>query len=544
MWSHVWILGDPARSTTCACGDAAQQLWWFEWFPRALLHGHNPFYSSALFARFGGINAMSNTSWMLPAAVLSPVTLLWGPVASFNVANLLAPVASGVAAFALASKFVRSFSGRLVAGVVFAFSPFVIRNTVLGHLGFTVIAYVPLVLLVGDRLVRREMQPVRAGLILGGLTVLEFFIGVEVIVFTAFLAVILLAGTAVVRLDLLVRARRDLALAGAVAGGVCAVALAYPLWVALAGPNHVLGPYWPNARSTSFGFLDAGNGVHRISSAHAAVGYAGPIGPGPDFVGAGILVVLVLCAWETARRRAYSVMAIAAAACLAFESVASAAWNDVPIVSSASQSRFALAASLMLGLMLGMVVDGWLLPVRPWFARSTRRIARWVGPVAAIASVLVAIVPVASTYSLPFVVRTASTPSWFAGAAGSDPTGRPVLVIPFAWKIRDDAMAWQAETGIRFPLIGGWGFVPGSDRTRDEVLSPLRSATLLREVTTQTSALSASQAARMRALLSRWAPIEVVLIDSVTPAAVARNLRGLLGRPASTADGAMTWIIS
>jgi hypothetical protein len=105
-------------------------------------------------------------------------------------------------------------------------------------------------------------------------------------------------------------------------------------------------------------------------------------------------------------------------------------------------------------------------------------------------------------------------------------------------------MAWQAETGIRFPLIGGWGFVPGSDRTRDEVLSPLRSATLLREVTTQTSALSASQAARMRALLSRWAPIEVVLIDSVTPAAVARNLRGLLGRPASTADGAMTWIIS
>lgn len=543
LWSHIWILGDPARSTTCACGDAAQQLWWLEWFPQALLHGHNPFYSSALFARFGGINAMSNTSWMLPAAVLSPITLLWGPIASSNVANLLAPVLSGVAAFALASRFMRSFAARTVAGAVFAFSPFVIRNTVLGHLGFTLIAYVPLVLLVGDKLVRRELPAVRAGLLLGGLTVLEFFIGVEVIVFTAFLAMILLAGTAIVRREVLLRAARDIAVAAGVSCGVCAVALSYPLWVAVAGRNHVAGPYWPNAGHTLFGFLQSGEDFNGISRALQAIGYAGPIGPRPDFVGLGILVVLALCAPVIARRRAYAVLAVAASACLLFESAGSRQWHAIPIVSSASQSRLALVAALVLGLMLGMVIDGWLLPARPWLVRLTRSRGRWVGSLAAIASVLVAIVPVASTYSVPFVIRTARVPAWFSRDASDVPSDRPVLVIPFAWEIRDEAMAWQAETGIRFSLVGGWGFIPGSDHSKDEVLSPLASARFLRQVTTQTSSITPLQASRFHALLTAWSPIEVVLVEAVTPVAVSRNIRDMLGSPSSSRDGSLTWII-
>src|SRR5580692_1712525 len=170
LWAHVWIGGSPAHAITCNCGDTVQQVWWFEWLPWALIHGHNPFLTNAMWSRLGGVNVLSNTSWLAPAAVLSPITLLFGPVASFNVANLLAPVLSGWAAFALTSRFSRLAGARITAGALYAFSPFVLRNTVLGHLDLTLTAYLPLVLLLGLRLLSRQGRPLRTGLLLGALT--------------------------------------------------------------------------------------------------------------------------------------------------------------------------------------------------------------------------------------------------------------------------------------------------------------------------------------------------------------------------------------
>ena len=155
LWAHVWFGGSPAHAITCNCGDTVQQVWWFEWLPWAVAHGHSPFLTNAMWSRLGGVNVLSNTSWLAPAAVLSPVTLLFGPVASFNVANVLAPVLSGWAAFALAGRFSRLVGARIIAGGLYAFSPFVLRNTVLGHLDLTLTAYLPLLLLLGLRLLSR-----------------------------------------------------------------------------------------------------------------------------------------------------------------------------------------------------------------------------------------------------------------------------------------------------------------------------------------------------------------------------------------------------
>src|SRR5271169_2793332 len=185
LWARIWLTGSPAHSLTCPCGDVAEQLWWFEWLPRALQHAHNPFYSNAQFARFGGINAMTNTNLLLPAALLSPLTVLAGPIASSNLANLLAPVATGAAAYALAARFTRRTIARLVAGLAYAFSPFVMGNLDVGHLNLTLLAYTPLVLLVGDRLIRGETSPRRAGIALGLLTVGEALLGGEGIAITA-----------------------------------------------------------------------------------------------------------------------------------------------------------------------------------------------------------------------------------------------------------------------------------------------------------------------------------------------------------------------
>ena len=181
LWAHVWFGGNPAHLITCNCGDTTEQVWWFEWLPWALTHGHNPLLTNAIWARLGGVNALSNTSWFTPAAVLSPITLLFGPVASSNVANLLAPVLSGWAAFALAGRFSQRTTIRIIAGGLFAFSPFVVRNTVLGHIDLTLTAYLPLVLLLGLELLSRDARPRRVGVLLGLLTILQFFTGLEVL---------------------------------------------------------------------------------------------------------------------------------------------------------------------------------------------------------------------------------------------------------------------------------------------------------------------------------------------------------------------------
>ena len=61
--------------------------------PTALLHEKLPFDSQYLFYP-GGINAMWNTSVIAVGVVMTPVTLLGGPLASLNIMLIAAPARS------------------------------------------------------------------------------------------------------------------------------------------------------------------------------------------------------------------------------------------------------------------------------------------------------------------------------------------------------------------------------------------------------------------------------------------------------------------
>ena len=545
VWARIWLTGSPSHTLTCACGDVTEQLWWFEWLPRALQHGHNPFYSTAMFARFGGVNAMTNTSWLLPAVVLSPVTLAFGPIASSNLANLVAPVLTGVAAYALAARLTRLAPARFVAGLAFAFSPFVMGNVDLGHVNLTLLAYPPLVLLVGDRLVRGETTARRAGVLLGALTVAQAFVGVELLVLTGALAAGCVLGVALVRRDLLVAAWRDLATAAGIASVICVVALAYPAYVFVAGPQHVAGPFWPFLRGLRGpGSLLPQAGYAAPSAAVRSAGYEGPSGPGTGYLGIGIVGVAVLGFAVARRRRCYQVLAVAAVVCLCGEANLLSFLGRVPVIDDLVVVRFTIGTTLCLALLLTLVVDGWWLPARTLPRRLRERAGTAGSALAALGCVLLAIVPVAATYDVPFVVRTAGTPAWFTTAGTTVPNGTAVLVLPFAWYTSDEAMAWQAESGIRFSLVGGFGFIPGRDGIRDEFLSKLPDARLLQRLSRGTAPLTAHERATLRSLLERWAPLEVVAIDHDVRPEVLASLREVLGEPRRRLDGATTWMLA
>jgi hypothetical protein len=544
VWARIWLTGSPSHTLTCACGDVAEQLWWFEWLPRALQHGHDPFFTTAMFARFGGVNGLTNTSWMLPAAVLSPVTLAFGPIASSNVANLLAPVVTGVACYALAARFTRLAIARLVAGLAFAFSPFVMGNVDLGHVNLTLLAYPPLVLLVGDRLVRGDTSPRRAGVLLGALTVAEAFVGIELLVLTAALAAGCVLGLALVRRDLLLATWRRMAEAAAIAAAICAVVLAYPAYVFLAGPQHVAGPFWPFLRGLRGpGSLLPAAGYRAPSTAVRMAGYEGASGPGTGYLGVGIFVVVALGFLVARRRRCFQVLAVAAIVCLLGEANVLSFLGRVPILDDLTVVRFTIGTTLCLALLLALVIDGWWLAVRPVPRGLREHAGAWGSALAAATCVLVAIVPVAAAYDVPFVVQAATTPRWFTSAGTRVPAGTPVLVVPFAWYTSDEAMAWQAESGIRFSLVGGFGFIPGADRTKDEFLSRLPDARLLQQLSRGTTPLRAEQRTALRALLEGWAPLEVVVIDHDVRPKVLATLRDVLGPRSRTDDGATTWVL-
>src|ERR1700716_1080279 len=113
VMGHSWIGIDA---------DAKQVVYWLDLIADALRHGHSPLITTAIQAP-GGVNLMWNTSLMLPGIVLTPLTLLAGPYAAYDVLIIAGPVLSAWAAFAALQRLVASRRAAWVAGLVYGFSP-------------------------------------------------------------------------------------------------------------------------------------------------------------------------------------------------------------------------------------------------------------------------------------------------------------------------------------------------------------------------------------------------------------------------------------
>ncbi|MGA3147610.1 MAG: hypothetical protein ABSF33_09050 [Acidimicrobiales bacterium] len=542
LWAHVWFGGSPAHAITCNCGDTVQQVWWFEWLPWAVTHGHSPFLTNAMWSRLGGVNVLSNTSWLAPAAALSPLTLLFGPVASFNVANLLAPVLSGWAAFALAGRFSRLVGARIIAGGLYAFSPFVLRNTVLGHLDLTLTAYLPLLLLLGLQLLSRETRPVRTGLLLGALTILEFFTSLEVLAITAVTAGLCVLGAIVCRPRVVMAARRQLLVAASVGAALTAVALAYPVWFYLEGPRHVAGPFWPVTSVSASGIISAGPNVFNSHTSLRAVGYLGPQGPNVDYLGVALLLAIAVSCPMWWRRRACVVMAGVGVLTWVIEFVPAWLWARLPLLSNIIVRRFALPVSLCAGLLIAASIDGWWRAAgRRWPGGAPAARRRGARLVILVCTVL-AFIPIIDTYSIPFHITTAAVPAWFEHDAGSLPAGTAVLNIPLTYGIASSPMGWQAEVDDDFDLIGGFVFVPGGNGVDDEMMSaPTGAVAALRALSANPLQLTRSEQQTIRAALLRWRPLVVVVAASDAQPGDVAALTATLGFPPTRSDGAWVW---
>jgi dolichyl-phosphate beta-glucosyltransferase len=477
LWWHVWS-GHPANTLTCACGDPAQQVWFTAWPAWAIAHLHNPFFSSVVNVPHGA-NLLSNTSGTLVGVVLAPVTWLFGPVASTNLALTLAPALSAWGCFVAVRPLVTWKWGALPAAFVFGYSSAMYSSLVFGHISVSLLVFPPLLFsLLHEIVIRQEHSVRRDGLLLAALVVGQFLVSPEVLFLCGVFAVVgFVAVTAVGWRQVRGRAAHALpalALALVVVGAL----LAYPVWFGLAGPQAVTGILFalaPIAGAPLSGIVRpgaygaTGNAYIRFS------GYLGHNGPPPDYLGGGLLFAVVASVVLARRRMLTWLLLLLGVVAFWFTLgayvVGAPAWfrhmwlpwrglAKLPLFEEILPDQIAPFVVLFVAFLIAVGLDALYVHHRP--ATSWLALHRGATTIAATAAVaLLAVVPVFVTFDVPIAVHPVKIPSYVRTVARTMPARTVMLTVPFAVSGVTQPMLWQAVDGMRFDLAGAALKTPG-----------------------------------------------------------------------------------
>ena len=474
--------GDGARLPTCACGDLVQGVWFLRWTPFALLHGLNPFLTNFIDYP-SGVNLAQNTSMPLLGVLAAPITWVAGPVASLNTLLWLAFPLSATAGFVAFRHWVRWMPAAFVAGLLYGFSPYMVDQGV-GHLNLVFVPFPPLILMVADELfVRQRHNPVRMGVLLGLLAAAQYLVSPEIFASTLLLAVLgllLLGCSSPGRF----RRRLPFALRGVwMAAAICAVLIGYPVYLEVAGPglihgsNH--GPY--SYAADALGMVVPNRHQLLAPSAWITTGdrfIHGDTVENGSYLGIPLLVLLIVAAvrlrgeavvrWAVVMASAAAVLALGPTLIVDTRTTSvklpMALLDHLPFVINFIDSRFALYVDLLAALLLGVWLDR-------MHARRDRRPAHRRAGKPWLRSSAVVIAAVTSVALFPLVPKwpyrsvPASVPDFFQTATVRRiPQGSVALTYPFPQYPNLQGMLWQAESSMRFRVVGGYALVPGANR--------------------------------------------------------------------------------
>ncbi len=135
--------------------DAYQNAWNLWWVSYALTHGLSPFTTPLLYYP-NGVSLFWQTLGFSQGILALPVTLIIGPLAAFNFIVLTSFILAGYVTFVLVRHLTASTPAALVAGTVFAFSPFHLEKVLDGNLEVAAIQWVPWFVFALYRLLERQ----------------------------------------------------------------------------------------------------------------------------------------------------------------------------------------------------------------------------------------------------------------------------------------------------------------------------------------------------------------------------------------------------
>jgi hypothetical protein len=528
--------------------DNTQHVWFLRWLPYALAHHTNPLFTTSVLAP-GGVNLMWNTWIPLPALLLSPLTVLAGPVVAFDVDVTLGVALSAWCMYLAASRYVRRTAAAVVAGAAYGFSPFIFDQSYTGHSNMVVAVVPPLMLLVLDTiLVRQDRGVRRMGLALGALMLVQFFITEELLASEAVMVAVGVAGLALMRRDLVASRWRYALRSCGWALALFIPVVAYPLWFQFFGPL-VPQRVIPDKNFFVTDLLNIAlpstiQGIEPSFARDIANHYLGNSGEWGGYIGLPMLAIVIWTAWRQWHRPLvrFSCMTGGIALLISLGSTLHIGGTDthvplpgailahIPIADNLLPARFALYVALFTALLFGIFIDQ--LP-------AGRRGMR----VLLVSSVLVA---AAFVPPLPFPTRAAVTPSFFTATPSPIRPGTTVLVAPFSHDFYStQAMLWQAQAGMTFAMPEGYfinrepsgvaGQGPASSATSSALIA-------IAAGTRRGDPPGAGERVQILTELQRWHVAEVLLGPMDQHGGEMRAfLAGLLGSQPLDSDGVAVW---
>lgn len=471
---------DPGRLLIGGASDPEQTIWTLGWPVHALAAGHNPWLTDFLDYP-GGVNLMWTPTPVAPALLLSPVVLAWGPVVAYDLLMTLGPALSAWTAAVAIHRLVPDRLAAFLGGLVYGFSPAVLAQE-LGHLGFVMAWWPPLVLLLlHELLVRRRWPAPLAGALLGLVAALQLYTSAEMLATTALVALL----GVLVLLAVALAGRRDVgpAVAAFARGGPAALAvgaaLAAPgLLTMFLGPEVVRGVIQPpDTYVTDAASLVVPDQLQLIAPGPLVAltrSFTGLEVEWDGYAGVALLALLAITAlrwWrEPVVRWASSLAAVVVV--LSFGPHLHVLghvlqWAPLPwlLLGRAPVLTHALPARLMAYFFL---LAGVLLAV---FVRRAVLAERRPAAAALVAASLLLLAPMAA----PWVTPHADAPFFSSAEVTRIPAGGVALVVPWAGPGDPSAMSWQAEAGYRYRMPEGYALHPAPDG--EVAFGPPRSAT-------------------------------------------------------------------
>lgn len=331
-----------------------------------------------------------------------------------------------------------------------------------GHFNLTWLFFPPLAYYLLRRILLDEGSAARPGLALGALVVVQYFTSTEVLLDCVILA-------APMTLIFLARHFRDggrvpkrLAIALSCTCLVAVPLLAYPLWVTLAGPYHVLlnptkasgialpNPAWPSAKSPSApGFF-----------AHAGSGFVGP--------GAIVVAAAALFWWRHVREVAHFTTGALIAFVLALGPMirtprsvllrtSPTAWfAHVPLFRAIAPYRFSSLMVMFVALLCATTITQVSRRLAELGPSRRVAVARWSAPALLAAAVLV--LPLLAD-RFPSRVEHVELPAAVSAAVAPGDGNATIDVYPGVGVFNGGPLIWQALSGMSFRLTDGYAFI-------------------------------------------------------------------------------------
>lgn len=473
--------------------DFTQAMWFMAWVPHAIGHGLNPLFSPAIYVP-NGVNLMESLASPLLGLLTAPLALVASPVMRANLLLASAMPVSATAGFIVLRRWRVWGPAAALGGLMYGFSPYMVGQSQ-EYIALTFLALPPFITLTVASILQNRGSPRRLGVQLGLLVSAQFLISSEVLATVVVLAVVAVVYVAIHdRAEVLERARTAARPVG-IALVLAAVLLAYPLWMMLAGPQHFTGPAWAIANpyhNDLLSFVVPGP-LQSVSLGMPALGarldaVIGPTAGG--YVGIPLLALAGIFAWRSRRNLRTQLAAILMLCALVLSLGPYLAVNGrlthiplpflvldhIPLFDSILPFRISFATDACLAAVLAFGLDD----MRGGPGRSPEDGAnrwRWVGPprVAVLGLILIALV---ATQLPQWPLRPMAAPAVALPPAvrAAIPARDPVaLSYPYATLYDMQPMAWQADDGFRFRLLGGYGFHPdahGGPSLAPDLMSP------------------------------------------------------------------------